>query len=65
MHYNLAVRFQEEIFSVSDAILDAQPGNILPADASADAHAAPPSTLEEVKPRMTLTGSVLDSGDIA
>ena len=43
---------------MSDAILEAQPGNILPSDASADAQAAPPSTLEEVKPRMTLTGKV-------
>jgi len=43
---------------VSDAILEAQPDTSMPSAASTDAPTAPPSTLEDVKPRMTLTGKV-------
>lgn len=43
---------------MSDAILEAQPDTSMPSAASTDAPTAPPSTLEDVKPRMTLTGKV-------
>lgn len=43
---------------MSDAILEAQPDTSQPSAASVDAPTAPPSTLEDVTPRMMLTGKV-------